>query len=192
VEDLPKMSTEELLAVANGAHQAFVGSLRGAIKEHARLAGAALLLLKARHKHGAWQEWVDANFKGSYANAKLYMRIARHWPQVVDLGLDRDGFTLSDLRWVFSESGGPRPGTDEAKGKKEAAAGKEGTDGPGEGEAGGAARSEVRQVPLLLTEDNIGDFEDMVRHLQKVFGTDNTTDTVLEAVRRCYKEEAHG
>jgi hypothetical protein len=37
------------------------------------------------------------------------MRIAKHWPQIVELGLDSDDVTLEDLRWIRSDSSSESP-----------------------------------------------------------------------------------
>jgi hypothetical protein len=61
---LAKRTDEELWAEANGQRRQFLGCMRKGIKEHARRAGDALLVLKSR-SDGGWEEQVKANFKGT-------------------------------------------------------------------------------------------------------------------------------
>src|SRR5262245_9906733 len=62
VEQFKDLSERELIAVANQNHEKFTGSLRRAIVEHARVAGAALLQMKGRIKKDGWRAWLKANF----------------------------------------------------------------------------------------------------------------------------------
>jgi hypothetical protein len=39
----------------------------------------------------------------------------------------------------------------------------------------------------LVSKDDVDEFKEQVRRLGVAFGTDNTTDTVRVAVRRCYE-----
>src|SRR5205823_14228621 len=55
---LPILSVEELKKEANGGHERFAGSLRKAVVEHARRAGAALVQLKSKLEHGKWSAWL--------------------------------------------------------------------------------------------------------------------------------------
>jgi hypothetical protein len=113
VEDLVRLTDEQLITIANGHHGLFVGTLRKAVVEHARLVGAALIQLKSRLKHGKWFGWLKKHFKGSAESARLYMRIAKNWNLIVEHGLDRNGIMLEELQWVLSESPGKRPGTED-------------------------------------------------------------------------------
>src|SRR5262249_19805464 len=137
------------------------------------------------------------NFKGSEENARLYMRIAKHWSLIVEHGLDQQGMTLEDLRWFLSESPGPRPGSkpkEPEEGSKKPEGGSKKPELELETEDAQTVEpspSQVRQVQLRFNEDDAREFEEMVQHLGEVFQTDNTTDTVHEAVRRCYKEVRH-
>jgi hypothetical protein len=115
VEELAKLSDEELIAFANHQHHQFRGCMRKAIVEHARLAGAALLAMKARltqarkdgRKRRDWGAWLQANFAGSPETARLYMRIAESWGRIVAHGLDKiPDLALEDLRWFLSD---PKP-----------------------------------------------------------------------------------
>lgn len=49
--------------------------------------------------------------------------------------------------------------------------------------------SRVRMVNLFLDEETVQEFNDLTYHLSKRYGTDNPTDTVMEALRR---EADHG
>jgi hypothetical protein len=202
VEDLPELSDEQLQDVANSHHRAFAGSLRKAMTDHARLAGAALLQLKARLKQGSWGDWLKKHFRGSAETARLYMRVAKHWHLIVEQGLDRKGMTLEDLRWVLSESPSARPGSKQPGANPEQApaglkldtedAGAE-ENRPGKGDAEPTPPSTVRQVQLLFGEDDREEFDGDVEYLMGVFHTDNVTDTVFKAVRECRRrvEEEH-
>lgn len=44
--------------------------------------------------------------------------------------------------------------------------------------------SGVRMVQLFLDESNISEFQDAIHSLEQKYGTSNTTDTTLEALRR--------
>jgi hypothetical protein len=119
------LSDEELLALANGDHNHFLGCQRKAIKHHARRAGAALLVLKDRLKHGTWEGWLEEHFAGSAEQARVYMKIAKCWPTIEELGLDRDGVTMEQLRWVLSDSDGPPPAVRRKQSKSERGRGPE-------------------------------------------------------------------
>jgi hypothetical protein len=136
-EDLQKLSVEQLTELANRHHRGFLGCVRGAFVEHARLAGGALLLLKSRLEAGGWGDWLKANFVGSPETARLYMRVARHWPAIQGLGLDREDITLEELRWVLSDSNGPPPGHRGKPRPQDADAAAEGEKDNGDGGEGG-------------------------------------------------------
>jgi hypothetical protein len=190
VEDLKDLSEKELVNLANGYHRQFCGSLRKAMVDHARLAGAALVQLKTRHKRGSWEDWLRNNFKGSLETARLYMRVARNWHLIEEHGLDRGGITLEEFRWILSESPGSRPGSEPEN--KESKPDTEGGEAEGNSGQGDAAASNIEQIPLRFSADEAEDFKEQVRRLGVEFDTDNTTDTVREAVRRCYEEVTRG
>jgi hypothetical protein len=199
------MTEKELLTVANGGHRAFMGCLRKGIKEHARRAGAALTVLKSRHKHGKWTAWLKQHFKGSPGWARLYMRIYKHWPQIVELGLDGDDVSLEDIRWVFSDSKTDSPTARRAASKAKAtkASGPEltvdgdaaGADAAGAEDKGREAPPvpETREVKLLFSgDDDANDFVEEVEELQAAWGISSQTDAVCEAVRRCLVQAREG
>src|SRR5687767_4833556 len=85
-EEVRQMTEHDLIALANGNHGAFVGCLRTAIKDHARVAGSALNELKSRVGHGKWEQWLKEHCEVSSATARVYMRVARDWDEVVKAG----------------------------------------------------------------------------------------------------------
>jgi hypothetical protein len=190
VEDLKDLSDKELVALANGHHERFVGTLRKAIVEHARVAGAALFQLKSRHKSAGWRAWVGEHFKGSAETANTYIRVYRNWPLIVEQGLDKEGVTLEKLRWVLSESLGREEADGGNKGKK-ASKEKDSEDSDAEGE-GGAPPGKDRQIKLFFAADEAEEFEEQVRRLTVAFKFDNNTDTIREAVHRCWEEVTRG
>jgi hypothetical protein len=184
VEDLKDLTDKELIALANGHHREFCGTLRKAVVEHAGIAGHALLQLKSRQKHGTWEDWLKKNFQGSAKSAQLYMRIAKHWRLIVQHGLDREGMTLEDLQWVLSDSPGPRPGSATKEKQKKA---KEELKLDADGAKADESAAPNRQVPLYFSESDKEEFEEWVKRLGAAYKTDNLTDTVREAVRREYE-----
>ena len=96
LDRLHELSDDELSALANESPWRFVGCMKDAIEQHARLAGAALNVLKKRIPYGQWTDWLKANFKGSPETARRYSRIAEEWAFVEEHGLDRlDHVTLN-------------------------------------------------------------------------------------------------
>jgi Protein of unknown function (DUF3102) len=90
-------SLAEIAAQVNAAHEGVEAASRAAVC-HARRAGDLLLKAKARVQHGYWRTWLQTHFKGSHQKAERYMRIARHWNEIVarggeDLGV-RDALSL--------------------------------------------------------------------------------------------------
>jgi hypothetical protein len=184
VEDLKDLTDKELIALANKHHRRFCGRLRDAVAEDARIVGAALIQEKARLKHGSWGGWLKENFEGSEETARLYIRVAKHWHLIEEQALDQKGLTLEELRWVISESSGERPGS-KTKNKKGADTKDTGDEPDGEPhEEDNPSPSHTRQIQLLFDEDDAEEFEEWVRRLGVEYKTDNTTDTVREAVRR--------
>jgi len=179
---LAKLSNDELRDLANGGHQAFVGCFKKGIKDHVRVAGAALNVLKKRiGQHGSWMDWLKENFKGSPETARLYMRVAREWRFVTKHGLDRlEGTTLEDIRQVLSDPEKRKvklPKPTKTKATKE----QKKTKDPDDDE-------QVEAVPLAFTEEDKEEYETLVDKLGEVFQTKTEPETVLEALRRCSKE----
>ncbi len=89
---------------ANKAHQQVIDSQVSAIHA-ARRAGDALnaakkiVVRRASNGRGSWTPWLEANFKASVQTARVYMRIAKHWPR-----LEREVFDSTKVR-----PGGPYP-----------------------------------------------------------------------------------
>lgn len=113
IRQLPKLSDEQLLELANGRHDEFLGAMRKAIVEHARIAGAALLELKKRAGHGNWADWLRQNFSGSVETAQVYMKIAKGWPLLQrKLGRELKDASLEQLRRALAK---PVPGEERRK-----------------------------------------------------------------------------
>ncbi len=108
IDDLATLSDDELKEVINGHHRAFMGCLGKAIKEHARLVGAALIEMKLRLKerlgHGHFDEWVREHFAGSERTARVYRQIADNWKAIELLGLDGEEATLEHLRSALAKA----------------------------------------------------------------------------------------
>jgi hypothetical protein len=197
-DELKGMTTEELVQLVNGGHMRFVGALRKALVNDARVVGAALLQLKARHQHGKWGDWLKKHFNGSSETARLYMRIAKNWPLVVEHGLHEQGLTLQELRWILSESPGERPGTEARKktGKSDTAAMAEPSQGeqtavpePPGGEESAVGGDDVRQYVVVLDPDQAEEMADMVAKLQQSWEEPTRHDAVYRAVKTCYQQE---
>ncbi len=177
---LKARSDQELKAIANENHGAYGSCLRNAVN-HARLAGQALMELKARHgKYGKWGDWLEHNFDGSAESANVYMRIARNWKKIVAHGWDREDVTLTQLRALLAKRSKRQltqkkttePDLDSGEDKEEAL----------------PTPSQMRQFVILLNTHDADEFDDMVEYLMPVFKTDNSQDTVCHAVRCCWKE----
>jgi hypothetical protein len=194
LEDLTKRTDEELIALANGEHRKFGGCLRKAIKDHARLAGAALNEMKRRTEHGAWGAWLKENFEGSAETARLYMRVASEWDQLIAAGLDREpGVTLEQLRSFLCESnrneGRPPP---EKPPRPTLDPGPEGEDddpGGDDEEPTAAPPPPIKMFPLFFNEEQQKEFTYRLDHLKKVYRVETDTDAVVQAVRLAYKKE---
>jgi hypothetical protein len=193
LEELPKLSDEELLAIANGQHANFIGSLRKAIIHNARIAGMALSLLKERIEHGAWGTWLDENFEGSPETARAYIRVARNWETIEANGFDRlDGAPLGHVLWVLSQakaSSKDPPSNDSDNGDDDE---KDDDTGEGDPEPTGDPPKPPEppsMIQIFLEKCDKDEFEEMVSYLMQVYGIDDHSMTVLKAVRHCYKQE---
>lgn len=71
----------DLAAEINREHEAATTAIRTSL-EHARRAGELLIQAKAQVEHGEFQAWIEANFRGSYRTAAIYVRIAKNWPSI--------------------------------------------------------------------------------------------------------------
>ncbi len=188
-ERLAGMTSPELAAVANGHHREYRGAMRKAIVYHARLAGEALRRVKERFrklkclKNGIWARWRKKNFKGSAETARLYVRIAENWDQIVAHGLDNlPELTLEDLRYFLSE---PKPEKPEEREEAKP------TPSPGPNppkDSDDVPRSQVRQFQLRLSRDEMKEFERMLRSLKERFKAPTLNDAAFIAVKRCYLE----
>ena len=176
---LKGLTDEELMAIANQHHAAYGQCLRKAIKDHARLAGQALVELKDRHK-SKFGAWLKQNFKGSPKTARAYMRVARNWKQIHAAGLDREDVTLAQLRAFLARTTNIQPSQKQTtKPVLETAV----------VDDAGQPAPDPFPVPrqFALNADDADEFDDMVANLMPVFHTTTVADTVLEAVRFCYK-----
>ena len=87
----------------------------------------------------------------------------------------------SSLGLQPSDKAGPLPQTEVGAG---AGAGTSNPGGPPVAGASDAGTAQVRMVQLFLSTANIDDFQAKISALSKQYGTENVTDTVIEAVKR--------
>ena len=71
----------QLAEQANFHHRECTASANTAI-DHAHAAGDALILAKRECPRGSFLGWVKENFSGSPRTARLYMAVAKRWPQI--------------------------------------------------------------------------------------------------------------
>lgn len=95
-------SDEDLTEIINGEHDKYLGTMRAAIQNHARIAGGALNEMKRRVKgrKESWHDWVTDNF-GSPSTARVYMRIDRDWDKIIEAGLESG--SLEEMRSYLAE-----------------------------------------------------------------------------------------
>jgi hypothetical protein len=182
---LGEMTEAELAEVIRRGHRGFLGCMRAAIKQQAREAGEALLVVKLRLKRrgASFREWLaELDCKLSIETARLYIRVAKNWDLVEKLGLDRDDVTLEDLRHVLSDSFDKAPeGSEEDASEddeKDEEKDKEDADKPGGENTPGL----THKVELVYDEDDGPEFDADVRYLAEILGTENPSDTVLHVV----------
>ena len=65
----------------NAEHQACEQAARSAL-EHARAAGGLLQEAKETLPHGQWESWIEDSCAFSARTARMYMQVARHWPEL--------------------------------------------------------------------------------------------------------------
>lgn len=70
-----------LASEINHHHQAAEEAAFSAL-DHARIAGDLLIEAKTRCGHGAWSDWLVANFRGSERTAQRYMKLATGWAEL--------------------------------------------------------------------------------------------------------------
>ena len=97
-------SLDALAARANEAHQSAMRSARE-VAEHARAAGEALLAAKARVQHGEWGPWLRKNVKFSERTARVYMEVARRWPEIQRNGSTAAVLSLRDALYLLATDG---------------------------------------------------------------------------------------
>jgi Protein of unknown function (DUF3102) len=107
----------DLAACINIEHQASDSAMRRGV-EHAIRAGELLLEAKNHLKHGQWLPWLAEYCELSDWTAQLYMRLARHKPEleatqrVTDLSV-RGAIAVIDnnaMQWVVDQLRGIDPG----------------------------------------------------------------------------------
>jgi hypothetical protein len=54
----------------------------GDMLRHAREAGAKLTQARVHVQHGEWSAWLADHFHGSARAARVYMQVARRWPEI--------------------------------------------------------------------------------------------------------------
>lgn len=74
--DLPSLAAEIVRE-----HEAAATAARSALG-HARRAGELLVEARRQVGHGGWTTWVKDNFPASARTARLYMQVARRWPEL--------------------------------------------------------------------------------------------------------------
>lgn len=71
----------EIAERINAEHQACEQAARSAL-EHARTAGGLLQEAKEMLPHGQWEPWIEESCVFSARTARMYMQVARHWPEL--------------------------------------------------------------------------------------------------------------
>jgi hypothetical protein len=172
---------KDLAAKINESHEAGEAAINKGLA-YFYLAGKSLLKAKEYVGHGAWLIWLKTNCpKVSPRRSQQYMKLAKC-----------EVTSFLGEKWKVISGNAPKEeptqkntASEGGNGKHKENQGKGSTNGYGkEGETDGA---HIRTIPLVLTKDNIEDFESKIEALGKAFGKDNTTDIVCEAVNRCYK-----
>jgi len=74
-------SLPELSEQINHHHRECVEALNEGLR-HGLRAGQLLVEAKEQLAHGQWTPWLEAHFEGSARTAQLYMRVAKHWPEI--------------------------------------------------------------------------------------------------------------
>lgn len=171
----PKL--DRLAETINAEHAAGESARRKGL-DHFRKAGLALIDAKAQCGR-RWLKW-----------------LAEHCPEINERRAQRymalaECDVTSDLRAEWRRINGNPPRTEstdsptlQVHDDDDSGDGAETFDPGDEPEP----RPEIRTVQLWLPVAIVGEFESMVKSLHAVFGTDNTTDTAIEAVRFAYKE----
>ena len=75
------LALTDLASKINTAHRLATEAARSAL-EYALEAGRLLVEAKSQVEHGEWLPWLKANFEGGERNARNYMRLARHMPEL--------------------------------------------------------------------------------------------------------------
>jgi len=71
----------EAHAACEAAKEDMVADANDSIQQGLK-AGRLLLEVKEQLPHGGFGDWVEANFDGSYRTARVYMQVAKRWPEV--------------------------------------------------------------------------------------------------------------
>ncbi|MDP2957312.1 MAG: DUF3102 domain-containing protein, partial [Longimicrobiales bacterium] len=74
--DLPTLAAEIVRE-----HEAAASAAQSALS-HARRAGELLIEARRQVGHGGWTAWLKENFPASDRTARLYMQVARWWPEL--------------------------------------------------------------------------------------------------------------
>jgi len=83
-------------------HRAAMKAAESAI-EHARLCGEALIVAKEAVGHGHFAEWVRTHCGVSERQARNYIRVARHWPELANRHRGADLSVKGALRLLGHE-----------------------------------------------------------------------------------------
>ncbi len=75
--------------------------------EHAAKAGRLLVAAKAGCAHGTWLPWLEANVACSVRTAQAYMRVARHWDELVAKSADPAHLSIDGALRMLAEPDAP-------------------------------------------------------------------------------------
>jgi hypothetical protein len=155
----------------------------------ARQAGALLIEVKGRLRHGEWLPWLAANCPEIHERvAQNYTRIARNWDRILSAAETRTGRSYlpgihEALRLLAEPADGDEDEQNES-GDGEEDEGDDDGDNSGEQPPPPPRRIRLNRVVLLLREHEHRECLQLVRDLKADLGAANTKDVVLECLRR--------
>ena len=97
----------ELADRINEEHRQVVATVNKGIK-HALEAGRLLIEAKAQCPHGTWGNWLDDHFDGSNRSARVYIQVARKWPEIESKMADSANLGIDGSVKLLA-GGDPRP-----------------------------------------------------------------------------------
>jgi hypothetical protein len=188
------MTVPQLAALANQTHATIAQLYRNGL-EHAKQAGQALELIKAKLGHGGWKPFLEENYKANDGNpapstARAYIQIHREWDRITDHGLDRFRGIEHVRRWLAGhddeeiDPGEPDEGSKAEKKDSDAKTGSK--------RSGKQDKPKDLPVTLKFRDDKAKvEFSTKLDKLQGEFKTEGITATVMAAIRFSYKEKFH-